>query len=109
MSNPNKAPLGRRIKRGVQSHAYHRLQHLLLRSIEILPAPYKFAWRNTLFSRFGTLFASNDTYEKWLKACDYFLTQRPAQIELIDLSSIQATKLLPAKKIAIQAHIFYPI
>lgn len=108
MSNLNKAPLGRRMKRGAQSRAYHRLQHLLLRSIEILPAPYKFAWRNTLFSRFGTLFASNATYEKWLKACDYFLTQRPAQIELIDLSNVQATELLPAKKIAIQAHIFYP-
>ena len=97
-----------RISRGIKVRSQNQLRHHLLRSIEVLPAPLKFAWRNIIFSRLGALFTGNSTYENWQSAYRYFVTNRSPQIELIELSKLKLPEQLPTKKIAIQAHIFYP-
>lgn len=102
-----RSPL-KRLHRGISSRAFHQARHALLRSIELLPAPLKFAWRNWVFSRFSSLFKGTPTFESWKEAYRYFVTERSTQIDLINLKTIPAPRQIAAKKIAIQAHLFYP-
>lgn len=93
--------------RSVKAHLTSAFQHCLLVSIERIPAPGKFAWRNRIFKTFPGLFLGNPAYEKWKMAYTYFITERPAQIALIDLQNIAIPQKLESKKIAIHAHVFY--
>jgi lipopolysaccharide biosynthesis protein len=93
--------------RARKAHLTSTLQHILLVSIEWIPAPEKFAWRNHIFKSFPGLFQGNSAYEEWQKAYAYFVDARPAQIELIDLQKIAIPQKLESKKIAIHAHVFY--
>jgi hypothetical protein len=86
----------------------NQLQHWLLSLLEITPTPWRFALRNFLFKHGAPLFSGTDAYAQWQAAVDYFDTQRSAKIQIIDLRKIPSPKSLPTKKIAIQAHIFYP-
>lgn len=85
----------------------HQLQHWLLRLLEITPAPWRFALRNFLFKHGAPLFSATEAYTQWQAAVKYFDTQRSPKIQIIDLGNIPSPKSIPAKKIAIQAHIFY--
>jgi lipopolysaccharide biosynthesis protein len=85
----------------------NQLQHWLLRLLEITPAPWCFALRNFLFKQGAPLFSGTDAYIQWQAAVKYFDTQRSPKIQIIDLSKIPSPTSIPAKKIAIQAHIFY--
>jgi lipopolysaccharide biosynthesis protein len=85
----------------------NHLQHWLLRLLEITPAPWRFALRNFLFKQGAPLFSGIDAYIQWQAAVKYFDTQRSPNIQIIDLEKMAAPKSIPAKKIAIQAHIFY--
>lgn len=93
--------------RSLKANTKNALSHFLLRKIEREAAPKKFAWRNRLFKTFPALFAGNPAFELWTKAYAYFITQRSPQIEWLDLKTIPTPKSLPAKKIAIHAHIYY--
>ena len=108
MNMAHKPSLLKRISHGFKARSQNQLRHRLLRSIEVLPAPLKFAWRNILFTRLGALFAGDTAYENWQNAYHYFVTNRASQVESIDLNTIKLPAQLPNKKIAIQAHIFYP-
>jgi len=85
----------------------HKLQHWLLCALEITPAPWRFALRNLLFNHLVPLFAGTEAYAQWQAAVDYFDEKRTSQIQIIDLQTISAAKVLTPKKIAIQTHIFY--
>ena len=85
----------------------NRLRHILLVSIEKMPAPFRFAWRNILFAHLPSLFTDCSAYQAWQQACDYFIDNRPASIQIIDLKNIANPQTIVPKKIAIQAHLFY--
>jgi lipopolysaccharide biosynthesis protein len=93
--------------RSARTRLRHQLQHRLLRLLEITPAPWRFALRNFLFKHGAPLFSRTDAYTQWQAAVKYFDTQRSPKIQIIELSKIPSPKSIPAKKIAIQAHIFY--
>lgn len=97
-----------RALRSLKTRSKNRLQHTLMRSIEIMGAPQKFAWRNFLFQQFPDLFSNSPAYVAWEQAYAYFITNRNHSIELIDLKTVPVPNNLPTKKIAIQAHVFYP-
>ena len=103
---PSTPPLSRLV-RSLKNKARHSLQHFSLRLIEQTPAPYKFALRNILFAKFSFLYLETEPYLNWHAATMYFDQNRSSQIKLIDLKAISPPANLPAKKIAIQAHIFY--
>ena len=105
--SPKKRGLITRAAHGIQSRSTHHLRHVLLRSIESMPAPRQFAWRNFLFTHFAKLFQDTTAYQDWLAAERYFITQRPPSIHLIDLDRISSPTSLPQKKVAIQAHLYY--
>jgi len=105
MQNPGLFP---RALRSLKVRSKYYLQHTLLRSIETMRTPQKFAWRNFLFQQFPSLFSSTSAYLHWEKAYTYFISNRNGNIHLIDLKKVPTPSNLPAKKIAIQAHIFYP-
>lgn len=86
----------------------YKFQHWLLCALEITPAPWRFALRNLLFNHLTPLFSGTDAYAQWQAAMDYFELNRSSKIQLIDLQAMPTPKSLTAKKIAIQAHIFYP-
>ena len=96
-----------RLLRSAKIRAINHLQHKLLVSIEKMPAPYQFAWRNTLFNNLPSVFAKSPAYKNWKEACTYLINNRPASIQIIDLEKITSPKIAPSKKIAIHAHIFY--
>lgn len=100
--------LPHRVLRSLKTRSKNYLQHRLMRSIEIMGAPQKFAWRNFLFQKFPSLFGKASAYIAWKQAYAYFISNRNHNIELIDLKTVPVPNNLPAKKIAIQAHIFYP-
>ena len=87
--------------------ATNHLQHQLLVSIEKMPPPYRFAWRNILFGNLPGVFVQSLAYQKWKEAYTYFIDNRPTSIQIIDLEKIAKPKIAPSKKIAIHAHIFY--
>jgi len=93
---------------GIKTRAKNFLQHTLLRSIEKLSVPKKFAWRNFLFEQFPSLFASTPAYTSWQKAYNYFIAPQNNNIDLIDLKEVPTPGNISSMKIAIQAHIFYP-
>jgi lipopolysaccharide biosynthesis protein len=76
--------------------------------LEKTPVPGRFALRNALFTHLASLFVDSDAYAQWQAAMDYFVLNRSSKIQLIDLQAIPTPNSLTAKKIAIQAHIFYP-
>ena len=86
----------------------HQLQNGFLVAVEKTPAPWRFSLRNFLFTYLAPLFAGTDNYAQWQEAVDYFNENRTSQIQIIDLQKISAAKAPTPKKIAIQAHIFYP-
>jgi lipopolysaccharide biosynthesis protein len=96
-----------RILSGCQVRARHRLRHILLRSIELLPESPRYAWKNYLFTNVPSLFKGEATYDAWLKAFNYFVVEPSPMVHLVALSKTHAPSSLPAKKIAIHAHIFY--
>jgi hypothetical protein len=93
--------------RSARTRLRHQLQHWLLSLLEITPTPWRFALRNFLFKHGAPLFSDTDAYIQWQAAVKYFDTQRSPNIQIIDLEKMAAPKSIPAKKIAIQAHIFY--
>jgi lipopolysaccharide biosynthesis protein len=93
--------------RSARTRLRHQLQHSLLRLLEITPTPWRFALRNFLFKYGAPLFSNTEAYTQWQAAVKYFDTQRSAKIQIIDLGKIPSPKSIPAKKIAIQAHIYY--
>jgi lipopolysaccharide biosynthesis protein len=96
--------------RSARARLRHQLQHWLLRLLEITPVPWRFALRNFLFKHGAPLFSGTDAYIQWQAAVKYFDTQRSPKIQIIDLRKIpphKSPKSIPAKKIAIQAHIYY--
>jgi len=93
--------------RSAKIRATNHLQHQLLVSIEKMPPPYRFAWRNILFSNLPSVFEQSLAYQKWKEAYTYFIDNRPASIQIIDLEKITKPKIAPSKKIAIHAHVFY--
>jgi lipopolysaccharide biosynthesis protein len=105
MQNPG---LFSRALRSFKNRSKNYLQHALLRSIEKMGAPQKFARRNLIFQYLPSLFSDTPAYSNWEKACTYFITNRNHKVHLIDLNQVLAPGNLPTKKIAIQAHIFYP-
>jgi len=96
-----------RLMRSAKIRATNHLQHQLLVSIEKMPPPYRFAWRNFLFSKLPSMFIQSPAYQQWEKAYAYFIDNRPASIQLIDLEKIAELNIAPSKKIAIHAHVFY--
>ncbi len=96
-----------RLMRSAKIRATNHLQHQLLISIEKMPPPYRFAWRNFLFSKLPSVFEQSPAYQDWRRACAYFIDNRPASIQIIDLEKIASPTTVPSKKIAIHAHIFY--
>lgn len=103
----NRDPYLLRKMRSARTRLRHQLQHWSLSLLEITPAPWRFALRNFLFKHGAQLFSGIDAYTQWQAAMMYFNTQRSSKIQIIDLSKIPSPKSIPAKKIAIQAHIFY--
>ena len=97
-----------RALRSFKTRSKHYLQNALLHSMEITGAPQKFARRNFIFQYFPSLFSGTPAYLNWEKAYAYFITNRNRNVHLIDLNQVSAPSNLPTKKIAIQAHIFYP-
>ena len=96
-----------RLIRSAKIRAINHLQHKLLVSIEKMPPPYRFAWRNILFGNLPSVFENNPAYENWKEACTYFIDDRPTSIQIIELEKITSPKIAPSKKIAIHAHVFY--
>lgn len=96
-----------KIARSCKSHSRNFLQHFLLRSIELLPTPISFAWRNFIFRASPALFFNNPLFKKWEDAYLYFVTKRATQINIINLTKISVPTNTISKKIAIQVHIFY--
>ena len=97
-----------RALRSFKTRSKNRLQHILMRSIEIIGSPEKFAWRNFLFQQFPSLFSNSSAHIAWEQAHTYFIANRNHNIQLIDLKTVPVPSNLSVKKIAIQAHIFYP-
>lgn len=94
--------------RSARTRLRHQLQHCLLRLLEKTPAPWRFALRNFLFKHGAPLLKGTDAYSQWQAAMNYFDINRSSQIQMIDLQKISTPKSMGPKKIAIQAHIFYP-
>ena len=102
----NHVPL-RKIQ-SLKTRVLNQLQHWLLVALAKTSAPWRFALRNFLFTHWAPLFAGTTAYIQWQAAVSYFEIQRSPKIQIIDLQNIPAPKKLIPKKIAIQAHIFYP-
>lgn len=97
-----------RALRSFKNRSKNYLQHALLGSMETMGAPQKFARRNLIFQYLPNLFSDTPAYLNWEKACAYFITNRNGNVHLIDINQVLPPSTLPTKKIAIQAHIFYP-
>jgi lipopolysaccharide biosynthesis protein len=104
----NRQPYLLRKIHSAKSRLHRQLQHRLLQVLEKTPAPSRFTLRNILFTHFASLFVGTQAYAQWQAAMDYFQLNRSSKIQLIDLQAIPTPQSLTAKKIAIQAHIFYP-
>jgi len=103
-----KMPLLPRKLRSAHNRVNTYLQHLFFLGLEKTPAPWRFALRNFMFTHFAFLFAGTDPYSKWQEAVNYFIVYQPSKINIIDIQTVPKPHSLPPKKIAIQAHIFYP-
>jgi len=97
----------KRIAQSCKVRSEHILRHYLLRSIEIMPAPFCFAWRNSIFSWAPSLFTNEPAFDSWQSAHNYFISQRSSQLKLVSLANLPTPTHNRPKKIAIQAHIFY--
>lgn len=86
------------------------LRHRILIKIDSLPVPEQFIWRNRAFTFFPKLFASSPAFRSWKKANEYFVSHRPSDHQLIDLTNISSKpNQVKDKKlrIAVHAHIYY--
>jgi lipopolysaccharide biosynthesis protein len=86
------------------------LRHGILARIEALPAPEQFIWRNRAFTYLPQLFAATPAFESWKKAREYFVTHRPDDHHLIDLTKVSSTTnqaSVRKPRIAVHAHIYY--
>jgi lipopolysaccharide biosynthesis protein len=98
----------KRLLHAMRHRAHNLVQHYLLKTLESTPAPWNFKLRNFLFTNLTHLFHETDSYANWKEACEYFITARNPKIKLVDINNSKTPKNFVAKKIAIQAHIYYP-